>query len=94
MIRLACMIGLLATPAAAMQCGERDKIVAHLAETYGEGRVSVGLAENGAMVETFASAETGSWTLLVTSPRGLTCLLASGESFETVSDVVPSGLKL
>lgn len=94
MIRLACVIGLLASPVAALQCGDRDKIVAHLAETYGEGRVSVGLAENGAMVETFASPETGSWTLLVTSPQGLTCLLASGESFEPVSEVVPSGLKL
>ena len=94
MIRLACMIGLLAAPAAAMQCGDREKIVAHLAETYGEGRVSVGLAENGAMVETFASPETGSWTLLMTSPQGLTCLLAAGESFETVSEAVPSGFAL
>ena len=45
---------------------------------------------NNAMVEVFASEETGSWTILVTMPTGVTCLVASGEAFEEVAEVLPA----
>ena len=35
------------------------------------------------VIEVFASEETGSWTILLTSPQGLTCLMAAGEAYET-----------
>lgn len=63
-------------------CGDRAGILAHLAETYGETRHSIGLAANNSVMETFASATTGTWTITVTSPEGTTCLVASGQSFE------------
>lgn len=40
------------------------------------------------VVEIYASDETGSWTILVTDSRGVSCLLAAGESFEEAGDVV------
>ena len=74
------------------QCGERERIVQVLSEKYGESRRSIGLTAQGAMVETYASDATGSWTITVTFPAGQMCLLASGQSYVSLADeVVPSG---
>ncbi len=71
-------------------CGPRTAVVDRLAEGYGETRQSVGLGANNAVVEVFASHETGTWTITVTSPNGLTCLVASGQSFEAVTEALPA----
>lgn len=71
-------------------CGPRDAVVQRLVDGYGETRHSVGLGSNNAMFEVFASADTGSWTILVTSPGGVSCLVASGQSFETVVEALPA----
>ncbi|WP_353473021.1 hypothetical protein PVT71_03045 [Salipiger sp. H15] len=70
-------------------CGPREAVVARLAETYGETRHSIGLGSNNAMMELFASDETGTWTITVTSAAGLTCLVASGLAFETLAETLP-----
>lgn len=70
-------------------CAPRDAVVSRLAEGYGETRQSIGIGANNSVVEVFASEETGSWTITVTNPRGLTCLIASGQSFETLAEVLP-----
>lgn len=71
-------------------CAPREAVVERLAEGYGETRQSVGLGSNNAVVEVFASDETGSWTITVTMPGGLTCLVASGQSYETVAEALPA----
>ncbi|MEM7745663.1 MAG: hypothetical protein AAF409_18340 [Pseudomonadota bacterium] len=63
-------------------CGQRDKIIKQLESKYGETRRSVGLQQGRGLVEVFASEETGSWTIVVTDPRGMTCLMAAGEAFQ------------
>jgi len=92
MIRLCRSAGLLmalllAQPAAAGDggrpvCGERERILRQLAEEFGETRRSRGLARGGGVVEIFANARSGSWTIVVTGADGVTCLLAAGEGFE------------
>ena len=71
-------------------CAARDIVVERLANGYGETRQSIGLGANNAMVEVFASDETGSWTILVTMATGVTCLVASGQSFEEVAESLPA----
>lgn len=66
------------------QCAPRDAMVEGLASRYGESRHGIGLVANNAVMELFASDETGTWTILITLPNGLTCLVASGENYETV----------
>ncbi|UWR21689.1 hypothetical protein [Sulfitobacter sp. S190] len=95
LIHLAALGGFIALTAPALaqngrQCGPRASVVESLAERYGESRQSVGLGANSAMVETFASSETGTWTITVTMPSGLTCLVASGQAFETVTEALPA----
>lgn len=74
---------------AQQNCAPRDLVIERLASTYGETRQSIGLGQNNAVVEVFASADTGTWTITVTSAAGLTCLVASGQAFETLAERLP-----
>ncbi|MEB8388649.1 hypothetical protein OO012_15585 [Rhodobacteraceae bacterium KMM 6894] len=67
-------------------CAPRAIVVERLATKYGETRHSIGLGDNNAVVEVFASPSSGSWTITVTSATGMTCLVASGQAFETLAD--------
>lgn len=83
-----------ALPGAAMaqaNCAPRDAVVTRLAEKYGETRQSIGLGSNNAVVEVFASGDTGTWTITVTKTDGMTCLVASGQAFETLAEALPAG---
>lgn len=74
-----------ATPAAAQQgslCGKRDKVVAQLKSVHGESRQSVGLQRDARVMETYANRDTGSWTIIVSMPSGMACLVAAGEAFQ------------
>ncbi|WP_371168207.1 hypothetical protein [Aliiroseovarius sp. 2305UL8-7] len=70
-----------------LNCAPRNALIERLAEAYGETRRSIGLAANNTMVEVFASSESGTWTITVTTPQGITCLVANGRSFETLNEV-------
>ncbi|MEX0286498.1 MAG: hypothetical protein AB3N23_17975 [Paracoccaceae bacterium] len=70
-------------------CAPRDVVLEKLAQSYGETRQSVGMASNNAVVEVFASEETGTWSITVTTPGGVTCLVASGQAFETLAEALP-----
>jgi len=73
---------------AQQQCANRALVVERLFDTYGESRQSIGLGANNSVIEVFASSETGTWTITVTNPAGVTCLVASGQAFEDVSDEI------
>lgn len=81
-----------AAPAQAQMnnCADRATIVQRLAERWGETRQSMGLAANNAVIEVFASAETGTWTITATMPGGPTCLVASGDAFQALAEALPN----
>lgn len=90
----ALLLAPLASHAQGQNCGNRDLVVERLTEKYGESRQSIGMAPKGRVVEVFASLETGTWTITVTMPNGITCLVASGQSFEKVEEpVAPAGIR-
>ncbi len=64
-------------------CGERAKIVAYLSANYSEQPVAMALTEAGSVVEVLTSSK-GTWTILVTIPAGLTCMVNSGVSWEAL----------
>jgi hypothetical protein len=67
-------------------CAVREVIVSRLADRYGESRQGIGLGQDNSVIEVFASAETGTWTILVTLPSGVACLVASGEAWERLAE--------
>lgn len=79
----------LASPAVAQdQCGPRGDVLSVLTGQYGETQQSQGFGAN-VLMEVFANPETGSWTIAVTMPSGVTCLVASGADFHAI----PQGVK-
>ncbi|MCR9124576.1 MAG: hypothetical protein NXH82_00470 [Rhodobacteraceae bacterium] len=91
---LALTMGLIAVSSAnassTRNCGPRDIVVQRLADGYGETRQGIGLGANNAVMEIFASDETGTWTITVTLPSGMTCLMASGQAFEEIAEALPA----
>lgn len=82
-----------AAPAAAQgqqMCASRAQVVGMLASRYGESVRGMGLANQNRVIEIFASDETGTWTITMTMPNGMTCLMASGRHYETVA-ALPEG---
>ncbi len=80
---------LIAFPAVGQPCFSYDSSTRHLAETYQERPLGAGLAPQG--VVTVLTAESGSWTVILTMPDGCTVPLASGEHWETVPVVKGRG---
>jgi hypothetical protein len=62
-------------------CGDHDQIVTALGNKYKESPRAYGLVGQSYLLELFTSKE-GSWTMLMSPPHGLTCILASGLSWE------------
>ena len=75
----------LATSSAMAQtlCGNHDDLVTKLTNEFSETRVGIGLSDNGRVFELFASPN-GTWTILVTPPKGLSCLVETGQSWESI----------
>lgn len=74
---------------AATQCASRDSVVRTLADKYGETQIGIGMAANNSVAEIYTSPATGTWTMTITMPNGMTCLVASGQSWEQVEPVPP-----
>ncbi len=67
-------------------CATRDAAIQHLAKKYAEEPVAIGLANNGGVLEVLSS-DGGSWTIILTMPSGVSCMLATGQSWESVTPV-------
>ena len=78
------LVGFLLLPMQAWgqgpQCAPREVILKSLSKNYKERPVNMGVTSNGGLLEVLAFA-TGSWTIIVTSPGGPTCMVASGQGW-------------
>jgi hypothetical protein len=72
------------------QCAPHDTVARQLADQFGEARRALGLAQDSTMMELFAAEGTGTWTLTVTLPNGLTCLVAAGSDFRILAEPLPA----
>jgi len=64
-------------------CGPRHDVLAVLADRFKEVPVGIGLAEGGNLIELLTSTAGSTWTLIITTPKGATCILAAGEDWQT-----------
>ena len=75
---------------AAGPCEDRKTVISKLAKDYSETPVAIGMASNGGVLEVLAAkAETNSFTIIVTMPNGVACMLASGQHFEMLQLAAP-----
>ncbi|MBY3102041.1 hypothetical protein HFO68_23830 [Rhizobium laguerreae] len=64
-------------------CAGRPEIVNFLDKNFAEKLTAVGLINQNAVLEVYA-AESGTWTLIVTDVHGISCVLLSGDSWDTM----------
>ncbi len=67
----------------AAPCGARDDLANKLKQRYDEMPSALGIASNGRLVEVFTSPN-GTWTIVLTRPDGVSCLLAVGQDWQTM----------
>ena len=65
-------------------CGKRDAIMDRLEAQYSEQPVAIGLDSKGGVMEMLAGPS-GSWTIIRTNAKGLTCFMATGVAFEKMA---------
>lgn len=63
----------------AMACGKRAEIVESLRKQHGERPYRIAMTADGRVLELWARSD-GQWTLLATSPKGYSCIQATGYS--------------
>jgi hypothetical protein len=66
------------SPLFAAACAPRDEFAKHLATNYKEESQGIGVTNDGSLFEVFAS-DNGSWSLLITNGRKISCIVAAGE---------------
>ena len=88
-------VAFAAFPALAQQpsaCVKRSDMLNHLSTNFDESPVAMGLTSSGKVIEVVAS-ESGTWTIIVTLPDGISCGVASGMSWEKVGPTPIKGPK-
>ena len=66
------------------QCDERTKVLGHLANKYQEAPVAIGVTSTGGLVEVLSTGDGNTWTIIVSNPNGVSCLLAAGEGWRAI----------
>ncbi len=72
------------SPAQTQQCDQRARVIGHLARKYQEAPVAIGVTTSGGMVEVLTSGDGGTWTIILSSPNGISCLVAAGEGWRAL----------
>jgi hypothetical protein len=84
--------GAFATPLAAqanqggvrMPCHNATEIAKQLGAKYEEAPVAFGLQSNGNLLQVYASEEKDTWTVVSTTPNGMSCIVAAGKKWESL----------
>jgi hypothetical protein len=71
------------------RCAPHADMLLVLAKQYGEAPQAIGLVNGDRVIEVLSS-KAGTFTILVTQPDGMTCILAAGQEFEEVPDHLAS----
>ncbi len=67
-------------------CASRDALLSQLEHKYGEVPVAIGVAD-GRLVELLTAKDGITWTIILTSPKGISCLIASGDGWRPLTPV-------
>lgn len=81
---LAAGAAMLASGAASAQtaCLTHEKLVEMLKGRYSEQPVAEGLEAAGRLFQVFAADDGATWTMVVTTPDGASCVVAVGEDWQ------------
>ncbi|MEN9763515.1 MAG: hypothetical protein RI906_3341 [Pseudomonadota bacterium] len=89
MLRYIVLALIAATPAAAQECVNTVDAYISLSQNYGEDRVVVSVLPDGRIIELWGNPETQTWSMMVTTPDGISCGVGSGVGY-VVNNVKPN----
>jgi len=89
-VALPAMAGTAPPAMTQLPCGSRTEIIEILTTTYGEREVAHGLANTGALAQVFVGPD-GTWTIVATSPNGVSCLIGAGHDWERTTTKASTG---
>lgn len=74
-------------------CAPAAQIIERLGNQFGEHLSAAGLDAQGRMLAVYSNPASGTWTVTVTTPDKVSCVVASGEgwSYERPEPVKPRG---
>ncbi len=82
---LAAALSLAPSEASAqVTCNQRDNVLGHLAQKYQEVPVAIGVTNRGGLVEVLSTGDGKTWTIIISTPDGQSCLVAAGEGWRAV----------
>jgi hypothetical protein len=88
-------LGVSAVPANSLAqqraCGPRADLVAHLADKYREAPIAIARTDDGQVIEVFASPQGETWSVVVTTAIGVSCLVVSGQDWQAIPRVAELG---
>lgn len=65
-----------------LECTSHDKVTKHLDTKHTETPVSLGLATDGKVLEVFSTEDGETWTVVMTAPEGVSCIVATGKYWQ------------
>lgn len=78
-----CLFAAAAPASAARLCLPHGDIAELLNTRYAEARIAIGVAEGGGLLEVFSTVDGTTWTIVVTSPQGISCVVSAGEGWHS-----------
>ncbi len=90
---LVCSLVLAAVPLHAQAaepspCGPRKQVVSQLEAKFGEEPVAIGVSDNGRLIEILAGKAGGTFTVILTSPQGVSCIVLTGGDWQSRSQTI------
>jgi hypothetical protein len=86
MLKSVLYVAALMLPASAMAaqlpCSPRQDVLTQLSAKFKEAPVAIGLANNGGLLEVLTAGKGETWTIIITMPNGVSCLVAAGEDWQ------------
>ena len=77
-----CSLAIISTADAQQPlCSTRADITMQLSEKYAEVPVALGVANNGGVMEVLSSPDGTTWTIILTMPDGMSCMIAAGDDW-------------
>lgn len=65
-------------------CDRRDAVLGLLADRYSEAPIALGVTSGGSLIELLTDARGDTWSIVVTSPEGESCLVLSGQGWRRI----------
>lgn len=78
---VATLIGASNPAVAQVACAPRDDVIAKLGKQHAEAPTAIGLSSDGQVIEVLVSATGSTFTIIVTTVEGVSCVAAEGEAW-------------